>query len=338
MTTKHLLITALCLLSLGLHAQTYQFNVSTDTYTDLTGSTSLNNGTTWDDPQFTIPIGFEFQYFDTLVTQIFIEDFGFGGLLAFNDSEDLAPSLMAYGADIVDRGYDFNTYEYDQTSQSNISYLLEGTAGSRILKIEWNNVGFYDEMDEDNVSTDYTNLQLWLYEGSNDVEVRVGPNSVTQPDLCYGGESGSFTALIEEFNYLNEFFNGEVIFLAGDPSAPTTTSIPYYYNVPHLNGTIPEGTVYKFAYETVSTSDAIKDDWQISLSPNPSNDYFKIIAGTANDELISSNILIINTFGQTVKEINFTADAIDISDLNAGTYFVQMNTATETTTRKLIKQ
>lgn len=338
MTTKHLLIAALCLLTLNLHAQTYEFSVSTDTYTDLTGSTSLNNGMTWDDPQITIPIGFEFQYFDSLYTQIFIEDEGLGGLLAFNESENLVPSIVSYGTDVIDRGYDFLMGDYTETSQSNISYLLEGTEGNKILKIEWNNVGFYAEMDVDNVSTDYTNFQLWLYEGSNDIEIRVGPNSVTQPDLCYEGESGSFIGLVEEVNYFNGFFNGEVVLITGDPSAPVVTSFPYYYNIPRLDGTIPEGTVYKFAKGTVSTSNALADDWQISLSPNPSNDHFKIISDIENNKLASSNISIVNTFGQTVKEIDFTPDAIDISDLSAGTYFIQIKNTSEMTTRKLIKQ
>jgi len=338
MTTKHLLIAVICLITLNIQAQNYQFSVSTDSYIDLTGSTSLNNGVTWDDPEFAIPIGFEFQYFDSLYTQIFIEDEAFGGALSLNDSEDIVPMFIPYAADIIDRGYDFVMDDYTQTSQSNISYLLDGTEGSRILKIEWNNVGFYGEMDGDNVSTDYTNFQLWLYEGSNDLEVRFGPNSITQPNLCYEGDPGTFVGLIEEVNYFNGFFVGEVILLVGDPAAPTTTTAPYYYNLPTFNGTIPEGTVYKFEPMTVSTSDVLMDDAQIMLVPNPSNDYFQIIFDESNDKLINSNIMITNGQGQVVKEFKFTREAIDISDMSVGMYFVQIHTASGMITRKLIKK
>ncbi len=337
MKSKHLLIAMLCLISISLNAQTYEFSVSTETYEDLTGSTSLNNGTTWDDPEYYIPIGFDFQFFDTLVTQILIESEGYGGLLSFNESESIVPTIIAYGADIIDRGYDF-LGGYGQASQSNISYLLEGTAGSRILKIEWNNVGFYEEMADNYISVDYTNFQLWLYEGSNNIEIRFGPNSVTQPNLCYDGAPGSFAGLVENVDYSTGFFYGEVIMLLDDPSAPMAVSTPSYYNIPYLNGTIPDGTVYKFEYTTVNTSDVTEFDGQFSLSPNPSNDYFKIILNDFNTNFVNANILIVNSLGQVLKDIDFTTDAINISDLKAGTYFVQIRTDSGMTTKKLIKK
>jgi len=338
MTTKHLLIAVICLITMNLNAQIYEFSASTDTYTDITGSTSLNNGMTWDDPEFAIPIGFEFQYFDSIYTEIFIEDNAYGGIVSFNNTEEIVPTFVAYGADIIDRGYDFVTDEYSQTSQSDLSYLVDGEEGSRILKLEWNNVGFYSEMEGDNASTDYTNFQLWLYEGSNIIETRFGPNSITQPDLCYEGDPGSFVALIEEVNYFNAFFNGEVAFLAGDPNAPTVASPPYYYNLPTFVGTIPEGMVYTFEPTIVSTSDALSDDLQIALIPNPSNDYFQIVFDEFNELLTNSNILITNAQGQVVKEFKFTPNAIDISDMSPGVYFVQIQTASGMTTRKLVKK
>jgi len=128
MTTKHLLIAVICLITMNLNAQIYEFNASTDTYTDITGSTSLNNGMTWDDPEFAIPIGFEFQYFDSIYTEIFIEDNAYGGIVSFNNTEEIVPTFVAYGADIIDRGYDFVTDEYSQTSQSDLSYLVDQTS------------------------------------------------------------------------------------------------------------------------------------------------------------------------------------------------------------------
>jgi hypothetical protein len=54
---KLLSILILTSVSLNMHAQSYNFDVSNNTYSDLIGSTSLNNGATWDDPSYTIPIG-----------------------------------------------------------------------------------------------------------------------------------------------------------------------------------------------------------------------------------------------------------------------------------------
>jgi len=78
-----MLILIICGLTFYAHSQSYEFTVSTNPYINLTGSTSLNGTAPWDDPEFEIPIGFDFQYFDTTIDKIYIDDWGFGAGLTF---------------------------------------------------------------------------------------------------------------------------------------------------------------------------------------------------------------------------------------------------------------
>ncbi|MDB4088086.1 hypothetical protein N9544_00525 [Flavobacteriales bacterium] len=156
------------LLFLALFATTligfgqYTFSTRTGTYTNLTGATSLTNGGTWDDPQLTIPIGFNFTLFNSTISTIYIEDYGLGADLTITDTETgIVPFFTPFISDIIDRGYDFIVGDAATGGLSPISYKLSGISGSRILKIEWKNAGFYSDIDDNGISTDYVNFQLW---------------------------------------------------------------------------------------------------------------------------------------------------------------------------------
>lgn len=71
MKITNLLIVVFCALAFNVHSQSYDFSATTGSYSDLVASTTLNKGMTWDDPQFTIPIGFNFQYFNTTLNHIY---------------------------------------------------------------------------------------------------------------------------------------------------------------------------------------------------------------------------------------------------------------------------
>ena len=60
-------------LSFSLNAQEYFLNVSNQTYSNLSNPTSVNDGLTWDDPSFTIPIGFTFQFYDVEVETLYMD-------------------------------------------------------------------------------------------------------------------------------------------------------------------------------------------------------------------------------------------------------------------------
>ncbi len=335
-----LLITFAMILSLA-HSQDYNFSVTNGTYSNLTESTSLNNGMTWDDPQFQVPIGFSFEYFNTAITELFISGWGYGGELTTSESaEGTAPYLSPFGSDLIDRGYDFFLDTITSGSLSNISYKLDGTAGSRVLKIEWNNAGFFSDIYDDFVSTDFVNFQLWLYEGSNDIEIHFGPSSITNPELSFDSLSGTYIGLFSSLNFDDYGETASGIALLGNPSSPTATNVSTAFSLnDYMNGAPSNGTIYKFSTGVnvglLSHSTRSKD---FSIYPNPSKDFIRISSNKINALDIQS-VAIIDIKGQLIKQVNsLTDNKIDISDLNTGVYTVRITSNSEIINKKLIKE
>src|SRR5690349_6570685 len=103
-------------------AQTYHFSVSSEPYSGMTAGTPLVSEP-WDDPDFVVPIGFTFHYFDKTLTELYqLTDFSSVALIneAFNDTLSF---IVPYGTDLIDRG--FGTANL----QSPITYHTSGTAG-----------------------------------------------------------------------------------------------------------------------------------------------------------------------------------------------------------------
>jgi len=312
-----------------IFGQFYTFNSYSETYQDLNNSTSLNNNDVWDDPDYIIPIGFDFQFFDTISDTIYISSAGVGGFLTFNNSQSVnSPMLIAYGADIIDRGFN------NQISISNISYELTGTSGNQILKIEWQNVGFYGDVMNNGSSTDYTNFQLWLYEGSNTIEIHFGPNSIVDTFNAFGGETGSIVVLSENYDFYNFSFLDEMNYLEGQANAPTmmtTYQADTVLNSPFLSdifldGVIPNETVYQFNHTNLTANISEKnasDKVRFTVYPNPAHDQLNF--SFDNPALIKTAI-ILNLNGQVILPVDPTQKTIDISTLPNSIYFIQITT------------
>ena len=325
------------MLTLAAQAQTYTFTATTGAYEYLTDSISLNNGLTWDDPQFTIPIGFDFQFFDTTVNQIFISENGGGGLLTFDDTDTgIHPILVAYAEDLMDRAADTINYEDEPGALSPISYKLVGDPGHRILKIEWKNAGFFDDIYEDNVSTDYVNFQLWLYEGTNDIEIHFGPNAITQPDLDYWTGKGPAIALVPHFDFDNGDIVGSALLLSGVPYAPELNQVSSDFETYSLDGTIPDGTIYKFSFHPDGVSELAAGAAIVSVFPNPAGDVIYILHRQSASAI--HKIIIRDLNGRAVKTINQPSGRVDISALPPGPYVVFAHTASGVIAKKLIKE
>lgn len=319
MKTKILLLTFLLMgFCFNLHAQDqYYLSVYTSDYTDLSGTTSLSNGEIWDDPNYDIPIGFEFDLFGQTLTTLEIA--GLGGTVGVTSGvfDFIGPMAL----DLIDRADNGN----QSTSQSPISYKLDGNPGSHILKIEWKNTGFYSDFGGE----DYINFQLWIYEGSNDITMRYGPSSINN-DQSYEG-SGPLVGIGDNYNMVNDVVS-EGYFLTGPSTSP---ELEIFNNASignsslRMQGDIPNGTVYRIS----TTEPTAIEDWTtllFTVFPNPAQDVINI-----EGEFEKVNIL--NLTGQLVK-IAYT-NSIDIADLNTGVYFVEVVSKNgEKATKKLIKR
>jgi hypothetical protein len=327
MKTKLLLFV---LLSTGflINAQNgYNFSVTNEPYNNLVGSTSLNNGQIWDDLGYAVPIGFDFQISAQVFSTIYFPDFGLGGTLSNvfdEDDEDAFALIIPIGQDLIDLGYGIGG------SQSNLSYKTEGTAGSQILKIEWNNVGFFD----DQTTSDFMNFQVWLYEGSNIIEYRYGPNQINNPQGSFEGETGPIVALFPLINFDIGEFEEDAYFISGDPSNPTVIIVEAG-DEPHgpiaLQGMIPDGTVYTFSPQNLSVDDYATIDF--AVYPNPAGNYFNIRANA-----LEYQVNIYNNLGQKVKHFDNSSTQIDVTGLPAGLYLIEVETERGSSIKKLIKK
>lgn len=309
-------------------AQPYTFSYTTGNpyTTNLPGATSLNNGWTWDDEEYHIPIGFTFYFFDQSFDSIYISDH-----ILFNTNGD--NRINAFFVDFIDRdtingGY-YNTGP-TVNSESPISYLLEGTPGNMILKIEWVNAGFYFEMDYLSTLNDRVNVQLWLYEGTNDIEVHIGPNAVISPNSSYDGNEGASVGLITSFN--------DIIILTGAADSPDVTT----QFDDHITGTPTSGVIYKFENNFTGINSEKLLTSHLNIYPNPANDRINITFD--NSGLKRIEIKIFDIIGRTVYERGFTNInrstnlSLDISEFRSGIYFIQLKTDKVIYYGKIIKQ
>lgn len=326
------LIFAVIWLAPSVSAQQYDFSISTDTYVNLEGSTSLNNGEVWDDPEYTVPLGFTFSYFNEFLVDEMYTGWGYGAWITFEPGfSGSLPSLVPYGADVIDRGYDDETE--GGTSVSNMSYKTDGEPGNRILKMEWNNVGFYEELTSDNVSTDFTNFQMWLYEGSNIIEIRFGPNSITNPTESFEGLGGSFVGLFPDFDGDADDVTGLGYCLQGVPGNAVVQEITTLDDLSLLTGVIPNGTVYRFTPSFVSVQE--QEDLELVVSPNP---VLNVLNWQSNQPLgEQKEVFIYNLQGQVVKHISNANGSINVADLAAGIYTLQLNGTSAVAMKKFVK-
>ena len=72
-----------------------------------------------------------------------------------------------------------------------------------------------------------------------------------------------------------------------------------------------------------------------SVYPNPVKDVLSI-SNSINAEI--NAVIVTDINGRTVKQFNSNVSQINISDLNAGVYFVNINSNEGSTTKKIVKQ
>lgn len=327
-------ITTLCLFLLccAANAQVqYELTVLNETYVNLENTTSINNGEIWDDPLFEIPVGFEFQLGLLTVDMLFTG--GSGGIISttpdFDGSEGDIGALGPLLQDITDRG------SGSSTSLSPISFRLDGDPGSQILKVEWNNTGFFNNSNLE----DFVNFQMWIYEESDVIEFRYGPNEINNPNQSFDGLTGIAVGLFP-FVPIDGDANDsgqESYILSGDPLNPDIVLI----NTPEdfdntidvaLTGAIPDGTVYRFSPETLSVND-VSFSAEVDIYPNPTSDFFRI-----KSDIESYSVQIYNVAGLQIEQILERKQQYDISNLAAGVYFVKVVSDSGVVTKRLIKR
>ena len=317
MKTKQLFL-SLLFLGTGTFAQqvNYYFEQFTHNYTDLSNPISVNNNLIWDDYYYTIPVGFEYKLFNTTSNQIVMDDFELmthGGIT----SNSLVAGIIVYSADLADRAYEWDNNGDNVGSEgslSPISYQIDDFGNSKIFKLEWKNAGFEDD---DNNSY-YMNFQLWIYEGSNMIEIHYGPSSV--PNYFYADQENACG--LYEYDWNEDV--GQV-YIVEEGTDGYQFEIPDFDDddddwEPNFFTRVPEnGTGFRFYPKNSVGMDELES--VIQIHPNPATDFLYL----ENDEQLPMEYQVVSLDGRILKTGTSSEQKIqiDLSDLNPGIYFVR---------------
>ena len=333
MKLRFLLISSFLLLFLFLQAQTYNLTVSEESYTPLENSISLTNDEIWDDEEYSFPIEIDFEYFGDKLDTLFVDVNGLVANTSFENigSESFVSFILPFYNDLIDLGY------ISEESVSNISYLIDGEEGSRILKIEWNNVGFYDDYYDNQADPSFVNFQLWLYELDNAIEFHYGDSKVDSELVFqyYGG--GPIAGLMDTYNETTDIYD-EFAVLIGDPAKPNVIlwegEVDFEYT--QLLDSVPmPNTVYRFDLMDVSTTEIQALSQNFSIYPNPVLTQLSIVSERVDSEIQS--ISIFSNDGRWIRTINSDFSNINVSDLWSGVYHIHISTQEGLAVKRFVK-
>lgn len=210
----------------GLQAQnSYSFEQASEPYVEIVGGTTCEFSGT----------DFHFVHdLDGETLRFYGLDFALGGLRTIivgrkaflrvdNDSSAIYLDALTTELEPVD-------------GTSDVSYVISGDLGDRILKAQWRNWRL-----DDGPANNFASCQIWCHQATGVIEMRYGPNSGSAMDYddATGPNCGIFYAP-DDFLSIHE-----KLWLKNDALAPTLDSLPIanwttLHNLPAAN------TVYRF--------------------------------------------------------------------------------------------
>jgi hypothetical protein len=263
-------------------AQTlYSFLHKSEAYTELANSTPFGGVIP------AIPVPFAFNMAGLANDTIFLLNVNFK-----MDYASSSPGFVAFGADMVN---------------GTKSYEVTGTAGQRILKLQFKNMNFAHDF---NVS-DTIDYQVWFFEADNSIEVHFGRSYIQNAVWSYYyNEGGPYVGLYQSVGGGYYRLN-----LKGNASAPVADTAAGL----RLQGTPVSGQVYRFAPQTTGIP-AISEF--LAVYPNPSDGRFYIRTRGKT----GVNVSIRNSLGQLVyHKIGHSKDELLQTSLPAGIYLLEVD-------------
>lgn len=283
-------------------------------YADLDNPTTLDIEAGWDDPELTFTLPFVFYFAGAPMTELNLG--GVGEMVYAFDENGLISVLWPLNIDVMDVNYQL------EEEFSTIRHQVDGTAPDRIFKMEWNNVGLYEELTYLETADVRMNYQMWLYEADGMIEFRFGPGSFGEEWL---NEYNLTSGIITDLDY-NSYL-GNVYTASGDPSAPqwsvNDSFESWYYGDGFLNGTPESGQGYRFTQvstEIVYADQAAVDMFQIW--PNPNTGSFSV-ANQSNDR---QQMHLLDAQGKTIQSWVMAPDSqtpVACEACSPGLYFIQ---------------
>lgn len=324
--------------SLVLYSQefSYDFEVETTVYTPLTQAGNLIAGDPWIDMVAQLPIGFDFVLFGDTINTIYLTGFYYP---AISGNITMSPVIMPYGADISDRAI-FSS----GNSVSPILYKYEGTAPSRVFKMEWQNAGFPSAMVHGGTNDSFVNFQLWLEEGSNIITFCYGPSEIINDDDFFRGAEGPAIGLVENFDIFTRDFEN-FWYLLGDANSPEPTLMAEGGEIIEFPNTLDSSplpnTTYRFTPANISSIERKLTDNDLRVFPNPVTERLQLELnlpeGTEELALRLFNALGEEVYYRDVDQTFYDDLIIDFRELPAGVYHIQLSAGKKQISKTFVK-
>lgn len=311
---------------------TYSLSTYTSAYSELENATSVAivddyEEEYWDDPLFFIPLEFGFEAGEVTYNSLVQIGSGAEILIANLNYEDTLLSdplvnIFGFIDDLVDRG------AVPGLPSSTITYSSTGNEGSRIMKLQYKDAGFYEELViNDSASENRINFQLWFYEENGILEVHHGESNITDPELVFWDNPGPGIAIGTGF----DFENGDAgwgALVTGDPTNPTLFEGNFYEMEGALNAMPESGRVYRFTPgETIGLINASSPEFSIYPTLATSEIWVK------DTNIANATYRILDISGKEIQTGKLRNEAgIDVSSLKTGLYLISidgMNSATK---------
>jgi len=299
-------------------AQSYTFEELSGDYSDLDGSTIIQDANYEDD-------SFHFIDLEGETIALYGLDFNFGGITTFviqalgnvridNDSS----AILLDGA----RSLDMNIL--DETSQ--LSYLIDGEPGTYVIKTEWRNHTMLT-----GTQGNFFNFQIWVYQETGVIEFRYGPRTGDNT-LGITDENGPYVGIAYAPD--NFFFYYEKLWLSGEIDDIHIEENPTAL-FERMLGIPTEGTIYRFTPTFLSTQDhfdkeELKD---FAIAPNPATE--SIVIQGVPEPILKVDILDLQ--GKVISQFS-NSSQIDISALDSGIYIIRVETQSRQGVKRFVKQ
>lgn len=309
---KYLLLPAL-LISLASGAQLpYNLEVLNQPYSPLVDAAPLEFDSYdyvdgWDDPEFSVSLGFELDLDGIAFDQLFQTA---TGTLLFSNTTPFA-GLIPISYDLADIGF------IDPKTPSLIRWETTGDPGNQVFSMEWAHAGFYEEIFAgDSASPSYVNVQMRVFEATGVIEYHYGPSdigpAITEP---------TWAALVLSFDY--DYYAGSFLMPIGDPDSPELTLVTDFYDLYYeefLTGYPEDGTVYRFTPngQTLRVEEGLAHP--LGVWPNPTSGGVRIDFEGGHDWAITDAMGREFMTGSAQEGVQ-----LDLEPLEAGTYLFHLD-------------
>ncbi|HAD12303.1 MAG TPA: hypothetical protein DCF33_07670 [Saprospirales bacterium] len=305
-----------CLVVAFAQAQTfpYQFSYTNEPYAELTNATVLDNNLVWDD-QATAPVGFTFLFDNLPQTEMFVLGYS-GAILPVGQYEN---------GDTLDAIFGYAVLPgLSPLSNTTVQYKTDGAAPNRIFKLEMSKAGFDGVQGE-------VSFQIWLYETSNAIQIRLGNQFIPDPVDTYFNGISPLIGYMLNYHYFDDdeaiFPNAQ--FVTGTPQAPQDSVITgdiyneVFFDGPQygMSGVPVNNSVFTFIPGTVSTNQPGLALMQ--LFPNPVVDYVQLIG---LDRSQAAQVQLLDAQGKLLRQLELSAGETTLrmpGDLAPGSYVLR---------------